>query len=154
MTDFGKKITFKYKKVIDAETRKLSEIPAITLVLGEGENSFESNALIDSGSDISLISEDLANELRLILGEEEKAEVPGGYSIRIKPAKVKIKLKKGINIISLGTIRIAVCLDPWEEDGLEVILGRNQIFDMFKIPFEQYKKQVTFEKVNQKWRPY
>ena len=155
MTDFGQKITFEYKKVIDAETRKVSEFPGITLVLGEGNKSFETTAIIDSGSDTCLIPEWLAEELGLKLGDEDRAEVVGGTHIITRLSKVKMMFKAGKNIINLGHIPVAVGVGMKDkEEKLDIILGRNPIFDMFKITFEQYKKQVTFEKVNPKWRPY
>lgn len=155
MTFFRKKLVFKYKREKDNEKEKWHEYPAVNLILGEGENAFETAAIIDSGSDFCFISEEIAEILNLKLDAEDEAEVLGGGLIKIRPSKVKMTLVRGNNQISLGFISVFVGINiKTKESDMGIVLGRNPIFDVFKITFEQYKKRVIFEKVDPKWRQY
>ena len=155
MSFFGKKLTFKYKKEFDSKLNREIYYPAIGIILKEGDNQFETTAIIDSGSDTFFISEAAADMLNLKLGKEETADVLGRGNIKIKASNLNVIFVRGNNRIDLGSIPVSVGVGiKGKDSSMDVIIGRNPIFDLLKITFEQYKKMVTIEKFDPRWYKY
>ena len=155
MSFFGKKLTFKYKKEFDSKLSREIYYPAIDIILKWEDNQFETTAIIDSGSDMLFISEEVADTLNLKLGKEETADVLGGGNINVRTSNLNLILVRGKNRIDLGIIPVSVGMGiKGKESSMDIVIGRNPVFDKLKIIFEQYKKIITIEKFDLKWRKY
>ena len=79
----------------------------------------------------------------------------GGDSIKTRSSKINLTLIDKRKRVSLPGIPVAVGIETKEEEeDMGILLGRNPIFDLFKITFEQYNKRVIFDKIDLKWRAY
>lgn len=155
MSFFGKKLIFKYKKEFDYKLNREVYYPAIGIILKEGDTQFETTAIIDSGSDTFFISQEVADILNLKLGKEEIADVLGGGNIKVRASNLNVIFVRGKNRIDMGNIPVSVGVGIMgKESSMDIVIGRNPIFNTLKITFEQYKKIVTIEKLNPKWYKY
>ena len=94
---------------------------------------------LDSGADITLLPLSFAKALGIKIEEEEVKEIKGiGDSavsviikeVELKIGKVKLKANVGIALI----------------EEVPYLLGRKDIFNKFRVIFEEYNKKVVLEK--------
>ena len=140
-----KKLFFKYDKKVNEETNISYFTPTANIILINENESFETSAMIDSGADISVMSKDVAEILRLKLGKETKLKAFGG-EVKCKETKINIILKGKKNQFQLFGVKALVV----DSDEIDFILGREGIFNNFLITFDENNKKVIFEKVNLK----
>lgn len=129
-------MNFKYK-VNKRPFEDSNKTPSIPVSLkGNGDVSFEFIALLDSGADLSVIPQDVAELLNLNLtGNKEKVRGIGGWLDSIE-SKIIIKISKGHESYSFS-IPVKVILGSQEKIGdIPVILGREGFFNKFKITFD------------------
>ncbi len=93
---------------------------------------------IDSGADISLFPRQFGEALGLVFPREEIREIRGigGRGIPVIISTIKMRVgRKTINA------RIACGLT----EDVPLILGRMDVFDAFKVTFDQAKRVVRFQ---------
>jgi len=137
-------LSFKYKSIKrpDGEEVKTPSIP-VTLI-GEGAIRIEVMALIDSGADLSVISQDIAELLNLDLnGPKTKSRGIGGEVDAVN-THIKINIKKGHEDYIIS-VPVQVILG---DSKVPVLIGRAVFFDEFKISFEQSEERILLKKIN------
>ncbi len=93
---------------------------------------------IDSGADMSLLPRQLGEAIGLALARDNTQEVQGigGRSIPVIMSAVKMRI--GRRVIDA---RIACSLS----EDVPLILGRMDVFDSFKVTFDQSRGLVEFQ---------
>jgi hypothetical protein len=94
--------------------------------------------LVDSGADISLISQKAGNELGLQRSEEEELLSAQGIGGRVSYLMRRLAIVIDGHSVSTS---VAWCQDPEIDD---MILGRKDIFDAFNIEFRQREGRIVF----------
>ena len=92
---------------------------------------------MDSGADISLIPESVGEALGFSTGESDLREVRSvsGHFIKIAVKNVKICIGRRIFNVRIG----------WAlTEDVPLLLGRLDVFDKFKITFDEKNKTVIF----------
>jgi len=93
-------LSFRYKKV-KRENNQDVKSPSIPVVLSGSGGKYEFFALVDSGADVSVIPQEIAELLGLDLsGEREEARGIGGKVIVIQ-SKMNLEIKRGHEAYSL-----------------------------------------------------
>lgn len=116
--------------------------PRINIKFSTDKASLEIFALIDSGADRTVIPEAFANILKLEKGNKIKTAGIGG-SVNGNETQVDLTFTD-VNNKKEEIIKVPAYILP---DFNDVIIGRKEIFDNFKITFNQKSNQITFEKV-------
>ncbi len=136
-------LTFRYKAV-QRPDGTISRTPSIPIIL-VGNEIIPSQGLLDSGSDISAVSKDLAELLGLKLdGPREPAFGIGGRVDSIQTSMV-ILVQQGHEKYKFN-IPVKVILDSYD---FPVLLGRAGFFDKFIISFDQAREKVSLKRINQ-----
>jgi len=125
--------------------------PRINILL-RGKTAIQIPALIDSGCDITVIPEGIANAIGIDTKKGKKDKL---YAYRESTDVVQSEA----DITFLGkehrqsvTIKIPVLIalkDPNFEEESDITLGVNGIFDNFDITFSKSKNKITLKKVEQ-----
>lgn len=132
--------SFKYKP-IKLKTGEIIYRPLIPITF-EGKERIDILAILDSGSDISIISEEIAEPLGIIY---EKDNVVFGLSrepINAKEGKINVKFGKGKECYNF----LIPVLIPIGNSNIPIIIGRAGFFSQFKISFLESIKKVEFKK--------
>lgn len=136
-------LSFKYKAI----TRPNGDIvrtPSIPITLsGNSQTKIEVIALIDSGADISIISQDIAELLSLDLSEQKDISRGIGGEVEVINTKMSVNIKKGYENYTLN-IPVQVILG---DSKIPIILGRAGFFDNFIISFNQRQERVFLKKI-------
>ncbi|MBI1869520.1 aspartyl protease family protein [Candidatus Gottesmanbacteria bacterium] len=112
--------------------------PVISLVFIVGEKRIRSQALVDSGATISIFGEETANSLGIDI-ETGKRIILGGVGGRI------------VGYVHAVKVRIAgkefLCPVVFSHEYLVSfnLLGRETVFEQFKIIFEEKKNLLTLD---------
>ena len=137
-------MSFKYKSIKrpDGDIVKTPSIPII--LTGRSNVKIEFMALIDSGADLSVIPEDIADLLNIDMdGKKDKSKGIGG-EVEVINSKINVKIKKGHEDYSLN-VPVQVILG---DNKIPVILGREVFFDEFSITFDQINDRILLKKIN------
>ncbi|MBU3906644.1 MAG: retropepsin-like domain-containing protein [Nanoarchaeota archaeon] len=133
--------SFKYKPV-KLKTGETLYRPLIPITL-EGEEKIDVLAMLDSGSDITIIPEELAEVLGV---EYKKDNIIYGISrepVDAKEGKIYVKFGKGNEFYSFE-IPILV---PTGKLDLPIIIGRAGFFNQFKIIFIESERRIEFKRL-------
>jgi len=133
--------SFKYKPV-KLQTGEILYRPLIPLTF-ESKSKINVLAMIDSGSDITIIPKEMAEALGI---EFKKENIVYGISrnpLLTKEGKVYVKFGKGREFYSFE-IPVAV---PKEIHDVPIIIGRAGFFSQFKITFIESEKKIEFKKI-------
>jgi hypothetical protein len=136
-------MNFKYK-VNKRPYEDENKSPSIPISLkGEGNTTFQFIGLLDSGADVSVIPQDVAQLLGLKLdGDKEKVRGIGGWIDSINE-KINVTVSKGHETYTFE-VPVKIILGSSEQLGdIPIILGRDGFFDKFKIAFDQANERVT-----------
>ena len=130
-------IKFHYKREPSSITGTVLR-PVADVILEYGSQKVEAAMYIDSGADITMISLELGKALGLKqMPEDEILEIRGvsgsGVPYILKPANMIINDKK-------LKIRLAWALI----EEVPLLLGRMDIFNKFKILFDENSSLITF----------
>jgi hypothetical protein len=130
-------LTFRYTRTMrsDGLTKVTPSIP-VTLL---GEGKIPTNALIDSGADISVIARSAAKTLGLGLDGPKRVARGIGGKVESVNTEVPIAVEQDGERHVL-TIPVKVMLG---EHNLPMLLGRAGFFDRFVITFDQPKGLVS-----------
>ena len=136
-------MNFKYK-INKRPYEDENKSPSIPISLkGEGNTTFQFIGLLDSGADVSVIPQDVAELLGLKLdGKREKVRGIGGWVDSVNE-KINVTISKGHETYTFEVL-VKVILGSAEEIGdIPIILGREGFFDKFKIIFDQANERVA-----------
>lgn len=120
--------------------------PSIPVLLSGVDESFQIVALLDSGADVSVISKDLAELLKLDLKKDVRKSFGIGGPVNSVESEVKLTIEKDHEKYSFK-IPLLVILDEY---SLPPLLGRNGFFNHFKISFDQENQKVILKKNQEK----
>ncbi|MHB1868754.1 MAG: aspartyl protease family protein [Nitrososphaerales archaeon] len=84
--------------------------PRVSVRLQNGQNSFRTSMLVDSGADISLIPLDVAEVLQLELSEDTKNNIGPSGKFEVKKSDVELWIAIGRKELCLGRIPVTVPL--------------------------------------------
>lgn len=132
-------ITFKYKEEPISSKDKKIKRPVADIDLKSSSGLWiRYHPYIDSGADITIIPLSLGKLLGL-KDEKRKIQYIGGISGSVPVIYLNIQMRvaeeKFISLIAWAQI-----------EEVPALLGRTNVFDMFKITFVQYKGIIVFEK--------
>ncbi|MBR9699365.1 hypothetical protein GOV09_02830 [Candidatus Woesearchaeota archaeon] len=142
-------LIYRFKKEKLASGAYMSR-PRIHVILG-GKIPIEVPALIDSGCDITVIPEaiaeaiglDMRGEKDILYGHREKSDVIQSH------AAITFLGKAERQSVKLSHVPILINLKKGKEDTDEVTLGINGIFDAFDITFKKHQNKIIFKQVRE-----
>ncbi|MBU0467317.1 MAG: retropepsin-like domain-containing protein [Nanoarchaeota archaeon] len=136
-------ISFKYKSIKRPDKREV-KTPSIPVMLkGRSPNWVEFVALLDSGADLSVVPQDVAELLDLDLsGKKDRSSGIGG-DVEVINTRMQINVKKKHEDYTFE-IPVQVILG---ESKVPILLGREGFFEQFKIIFEQGNERVRLKKI-------
>lgn len=95
---------------------------------------------VDSGADITLLPLSFIRVLGIRIEDEEVKKLRGVGGVGISLIIKEVDLKIG-NIEFKANVAIALT------ERVPFLLGRKDIFNKFRIVFEEYNKRIIFEKI-------
>lgn len=131
----------KYKPVILSSGAKIYR-PLIPLTL-EGEVKLDVLTILDSGSDVTIIPEEIASVLGLRFTRDNEVTGIGGSSLKAKEASLRVTFGKGHETYGFD---IPVLVP--EKKDVPIIIGRAGFFEQFKITFFEAEGKLEFKKVH------
>ncbi|MEK6890668.1 MAG: hypothetical protein AABX03_00870 [Nanoarchaeota archaeon] len=135
-------ISFKYKPV-KIKSGKVIHKPIIPLIINAKE-SIHTLGLLDSGSDITVIPKEIADEIGIEYKDYNEISGLTGLPIKSREVKIKVTFGKGHEIYSFEI----PALVPLIKKDIPLIIGRAGFFDHFKITFIESEKRLEFKKTN------
>lgn len=142
-------LSFRYKKIKGEDYHEIKS-PSIPVILSGNKGKYEFIALLDSGADISVLSQEVAELLGLDLsGQREEAKGIGG-KVSVVQANVNLKIKKAHESYNM-VLPVKVILSNQDiESDIPILLGRAGFFDEFIVTFNQKEGRILLKKaVNQ-----
>ena len=103
----------------------------------------EAMELLDSGADRTIIPLGMAEILSLPKGRPTETSGVGGYGRGYESILTITFIGKNNERETVHYIPVYV-LDDWED----IVIGRNTVFDHFRIIFEQYRSRVFLEPIH------
>lgn len=132
-------IVFRYKRESLGKGKSVIRPVADVFVQNKSGSWIEFHPYIDSGADVTMIPLSLGKLLGLKV-EEAKIEQIGGIRGSVPVIYVKQKVRLG----GVGFLaRIAWAL----VEEVPPLLGRESVFDKFKVTFKQRDREILFEEV-------
>lgn len=130
--------------------------PQIMVTLFHRDNEIDVPALIDSGSDVTVIPQGIAEYLELDLSKE-KTDLKGHRETSdVIPSHVNIRFVGRVRREDerLFKVPVLVTLPPEKQsedeyDEPEVVLGIDRIFDEFDIQFQKRKNKITLKRIQE-----
>lgn len=137
-------MSFRYKTVKRPDGT-LVKTPSIPILLEGKTEKVEFVALIDSGADISAISQSVAEILGLDLSGKRTPAFGIGGKVESIENKLNLAIEKGHEHYNFQ-IPVKVILGDYD---LPILLGRAGFFDKFIISFDQSKEKISLKRVSQ-----
>ena len=138
-------LSFSYKSVKRPDGTEV-KTPSIPVVFS-GKEKFETLALLDSGADISAMSEDVAEILGLDLSGERDSAYGIGGKVNAVESKVNITIEKGHEKYNF-LIPVKVILGDYD---FPILLGRAGFFDKFIISFDEVQQKISLKRIYRKF---
>ena len=118
--------------------------PVIPLILSGKEGSLQTVALIDSGADISAITQDVAEVVGLDLsGSPRKAQGIGG-EVRVVESRMTVAIR-GKREQDSFVLPVQVIIEKTIA-GFPILLGRRGFFDRYEITFMPREKKTVLKR--------
>ena len=136
-------MVFKYKSICRPDGNQIKTPSIPVTFIGRFQMKIEFMALIDSGADLSVIPEDVAELLDINLEKKRDKSRGIGGEVEVVNSSVEINIKKGHESYTFA-IPVQVIIG---KQKVPVILGREKFFDEFKITFEQDSERLSLKKV-------
>ncbi len=140
-------MNFRYKSIERPDGNKVKTPSIPVILIGRSGIKIEFMALIDSGADLSVIPQDVAELLDVDLNYPKDKSRGVGDEVEVININITINIKKGHEDYTLS-LPVQVILG---EHKVPVLLGRERFFDEFTIIFDQINERISLKKVN---RPY
>jgi len=138
-------LTFKYKSV-DRPDGRIVKTQSIPITLHGKIMSFDHMALLDSGADVSAMTEEMAKLLGLNINKKsEKTRGIGGEVDSIE-TKMRVTVSQPHESYTID-IPVNVILG---DKGFPLLLGRAGFFENFEITFDEGRQRVKLKKINKK----
>ncbi len=131
------KTVFKYRKEFSKISKEIYR-PVGEIFLKTDTNEINVPMYIDSGADITIIPRILGESLGFEVGDSKILELSGIGKAKVPVIPKQVKMKIGGKEFDA---RIAWCL----EEEIPPLLGRLDIFNKFKIIFDEKSKEIIFE---------
>lgn len=132
-------ISFKYKEESLGPNKGKIKRPVADIFIKTKANSWiEFHPYIDSGADVTLIPLSLGRLIGLV-ADENKIQQIGGIRGSVPVIYSKIDMMIGKYKIEADIVWALI-------EDVPPLLGRKDIFDFFKITFQQYKELIIFDK--------
>lgn len=128
---------FRYKKEESLILGKIERPVADVYLRTKKDSWIEFHPYIDSGADITIIPLSLGRLLGFEI-DEKKIQQIGGIRGSVPVIYAKTIMKIGEKNF---TVRIAWALI----EDVPPLLGRTDVFDIFRVTFEQYKGLIVFD---------
>jgi hypothetical protein len=136
-------MTFSFRyRAISLKSGELIHRPIIPLTL-EGEEKFDIIGMLDSGSDITIITKEIADVIKPEYTRDNEVSGISGVAVKAKQGKISVRFGKGREFY-IFEIPILV---PEKED-VPMIIGRLGFFEQFKITFSESEKKIIFKKIS------
>ena len=137
-------MSFRYKAIKrpDGRTIKTPSIP-INLI-GNSGIKIEAMALIDSGADLSIIPQDIAELLNLNLKEGKDKSRGIGGEVEVINTTMQINVKK-VHEDYMLRIPVQVILG---DNKIPILLGREGFYNEFEITLYQSEERISLKKLN------
>ncbi len=136
-------LTFRYKKVKRPDNREVKS-PSIPIILSGKSGKYQFIALLDSGADMSVIPEDVAELLGVDLTENKEEASGIGGKVPAIQSTIYLEIGKGHENYSFS-IPIKVIFNKGGQE-IPILLGRAGFFDKFVITFNQKDEKITLKK--------
>ncbi|AMK13552.1 hypothetical protein AUP07_0498 [methanogenic archaeon mixed culture ISO4-G1] len=136
-------LIFKYR-AIDSRGSAIKR-PIVDVEFINGDKHFTAKALLDSGADSCAISSDMAAVLGLDLGGERGRSYGVAGSVESITREVGLRLSGAHESYKMKVPVRVIFVDERESGSFVPLLGRSEIFDSFKITFEQKKSRVVMK---------
>lgn len=123
---------------------KMVKRPVLSLLLkGKNGDQFEAPAVIDSGADTTTLNIQYAKALGISLDSRKQRDIMG-------VGKGRVPVYQGVFPFRIKEMGIDVKVPAWfvDSENVNILLGQEVFFDMFKIRFE--KDHDAFEVVEVK----
>lgn len=131
-------IRFKYKKEQVGFLGKTTLRPVAKIFLQTKENGwYKFTPYIDSGADVTVLPHYVGHAIGLVQ-DGQNASTLGGVGGKTKTIYTKIKMKIGEKEF---LARVAWAMD----DNIPPLLGRADVFNKFKITFDEAKEEIIFD---------
>ena len=134
-------ISFKYK-IVKRPDGTTVKTPSIPLQL-QGDQSFDTLALVDSGADVSAIPKSIAEILGLDLSGKKTYAYGIGGKVKSITSKMRVKIDKGHEHYNFQ-IPVMVILDDYD---FPILIGRSGFFKKFKITFDHRNEKVILKRI-------
>ena len=132
--------SFKYKSVLLPSGDRISR-PMIPLTIGRIPK-MDIIAILDSGSDITIIPKEIAKEIGIEYSGENELSGITGNPIKVKEGKMAVVFGRDREHYNFEV----PILVPIEQEDVSIIIGRAGFFDQFKITFIEAEKKIEFKK--------
>jgi hypothetical protein len=133
--------SFRYKSV-KLKTGSVIRRPMIPLTF-DGKEKIDVIAMLDSGSDMTIIPKELADILVInYIGPNEISGIDR-TPVQAKEGYIEITFGKAREIYQF---KIPVLVPLNEKEGMPIIIGRAGFFDKFKITFSESERKIEFKK--------
>jgi len=117
--------------------------PKIPVTISYKGNRIETWAIIDSGSDVSILPREIANALCTELsGKQVDIAGMGGGLLKVVTDYINL----GIAGINLPQTKVFIPVEG-SKDAEQFILGHEPLFKEFNITFEYNAKKITLNKI-------
>ena len=137
-------LSFRYKAVKRPNNKEIKS-PSIPITLSGEGGKYRFIALLDSGADISVVPQEVAELLGLDLsGKREEARGIGGIVPAVQ-TNINLEVEKGHESYSMNIPVKVLLVSSLEE--LPVLLGRAGFFDKFVVTFNQRQEKILLKKV-------
>lgn len=133
-------LSFKYKAIKRDNIVRMSPTIPVTLC-GPAATKVDVAALIDSGADLSVIPQDIAELLNLDLSGETLVSKGIGGAVDVKMTTMKVQVNNGIRTVPFFEVPVQVILGD-KGKNIPPIMGREGFFNKFKITFDQSLQRV------------
>jgi len=131
-------IVFKYKTEITSKKQKIIRPVAEVYLKALSNYWIKFYPYIDSGADVTMIPLSLGKLLRFRINESKVQQI-GGIRGSVPVIFIKAHLKIGNEEFPMSLAWALI-------EDVPPLLGRTDVFDIFKVTFEQYKRIIIFEK--------
>lgn len=132
--------SFKYKQAKLKSGRAIYR-PMIPFTVF-GKEAIDLFAMLDSGSDIIVLPQEIADILEIKYFEEDELYGITGNKVRSKIGRVNLSFGKGRE-----NYRFQIPVVVPEKGNSPIILGRTGFFSRFKITFFEKEKKIIFKKI-------